>query len=252
MSKSKSKSKSGSNTTSSSSSSKAQKFNFSSKNLLTILRHQGDFSTDVMQEMAKCLNLAKMGSLMTVIVGAKDTPTLRTRSATKEGHCVDIGKIVLFRAPPVWVDHVEVRQLFVAMTTTPTTLWKNWIDTSKVKELMVGVDDYDHSNRANIVTDEWLSLIGSGKFSQLVSLNLSFCGNITNAGVVHLAHKCPQLTSLDLQGCRNITDAGVIQLADKCSQLTSLNLHGCSNITNASVNNLRQAYPRLNILFRRN
>ena len=75
-----------------------------------------------MQEMVKLLNMDKMGNLMTVIVGAKDTPTLRTRSATKAGHCAEIGKIVLFRAPPVWVDHVEVRQLFVAMTTTPTTL----------------------------------------------------------------------------------------------------------------------------------
>jgi len=56
---------------------------------------------------------------MTVIVtAAKDSPAQRA----------DVAKIVLFRAPTVWVDPVEVRQLFVAMTLTPTTLWKNWID----------------------------------------------------------------------------------------------------------------------------
>ena len=101
-----------SNSKSSSRGSKAQKLNPPSADLLGILRHQGDFSTDVLQEMVKLLNMDKMGNLMTVIVGAKDTPTLRTRSATKEGHCAEISKIVLFRAPPVWVDHVEARQVW--------------------------------------------------------------------------------------------------------------------------------------------
>ena len=183
---------------------KAQKLNPSSTNLLTILRHKGDASTHILQEMAESLSMDKVGNLMTVIVTAsKDCPA----------HRADVAKILLWRAPPVWVHHVEVRQLCGAMILTPTSLWKNWIDTSKVEKLMVGVDDY--SLKASVVTDEWLSLIGSGKFSQLIALDLTGCINITDASVVVLAHKCSQLTSLDLHGCSNITNASVIQLTHK-------------------------------------
>ena len=103
----------------SSSASKPQKLNPSSTNLLTILRHKGDVSTHILQEMVKFLSMDKAGNLMTVIVtAAKDSPA----------HRADVAKIVLYRVPPIWVDHVEVRQLCWAMTLTPTTLWKNWID----------------------------------------------------------------------------------------------------------------------------
>ena len=152
-----------SNSESSSSGTKAQKINPSSANFLDFFAHQGEeHSSHMLREMIKFLSLEKIGNLMTVIVtAAKDTPA----------HRADVAKIVLLRAPPVWDNNVEVRQLFVAMALTPTTLWKNWIITSKVKKMMVGVDDW--SNRANVVTDEWLSLIDDGKFPQLNTLNLS-------------------------------------------------------------------------------
>ena len=176
-----------------------------------------------------------MGNLMTVIVtAAKDSPA----------HRADLAKIVLLRAPPVWDNHAEVRQLFGAMTTTPTrwnswinyitgtttgttTIWNNWISTSKVKELMMGETNsltwrQRLRSQANGVTDEWLDLVGSGKFSQLTSLNLSNCGKITDAGVIQLAHKCSQLTSLDLTWCESITDACVMHLRQTYPRLTIL------------------------------
>jgi hypothetical protein len=203
---------------SSSSDSKAQKLNPSSPTLVSVLLHQGEeLSSKFLQEMATLLTLEKMGNLLTALVtGAKDTPA----------HRAEIGKIVLKRAPKNWINHAEVRQLCGALVLVPNaTLWKNWVDTSKVEEMMVGVDNYAQRLQANVVTDEWLHLVVSGNFAlQLTSLNLRYCQSITDASVVQLAHKCSQLTSLDLTGCRNITDASVIQLAHKCSQLTSLNL----------------------------
>ena len=205
-----------SSSSSSSSSSKAQKLNPSSPTLVSVLLHQGEeLSSKFLQEMATLLTLEKMGNLLTALVtGAKDTPA----------HRAEIGKIVLKRAPKNWINHAEVRQLCGAVVMVPNaTLWKNWVDTSKVEEMMVGVDNYAQRLQANVVTDEWLRLVVSGNFAL-------------------------QLTSLDLGYC-NITDAGVIQLAQKCSQLTSLVLSVCRNITNACVTNLRQTYPRLNIRY---
>jgi hypothetical protein len=43
---------------------KAQKLNPSSTNLLTILRHKGDVSTHILQEIAESLSMDKVGNLM--------------------------------------------------------------------------------------------------------------------------------------------------------------------------------------------
>ena len=49
-----------------------------------------------------------------------------------------------------------------------------------------------------------------------------------------VASECTQLTSLSLEGCDNITDAAVIAVASGCKQLTTLYLRYCRNITDAA------------------
>ena len=148
---------------SSSSDSKAQNLNpSSSSTLVSVLLHQGEeLSSKFLQEMATLLTLEKMGNLLTALVtGAKDTLA----------HRAEIGKIILKRAPKNWINHAEVRQLCGAVVMVPNaTLWKNWVDTSKVEEIMVGVDNYAQRLQANVVTDEWLHLVVSGNF--LISSN---------------------------------------------------------------------------------
>ena len=50
---------------------------------------------------------------------------------------------------------------------------------------------------------------GLGVCKQLTALNLTLCGNITDAAVVAVALEC----TLSLYGCRNITDAAKANIA---------------------------------------
>ena len=80
---------------------------------------------------------------------------------------------VLYQAPIAWMNHNEVRYFFNAMTMTFESRWKMWINTSLVEKMMLGVEDCSYHNITDVVTDEWLSLVGSSdKFPRLTSLNL--------------------------------------------------------------------------------
>ena len=82
---------------------------------------------------------------------------------------------------------------------------------------------------------------------RLISVDLYYCKQITDACVIALSQGCPQLSSLNLCRCDQITDACVIALSQGCSQLSSLCLYGCSQITDACVIALSQGCPQLMI-----
>lgn len=46
-----------------------------------------------------------------------------------------------------------------------------------------------------------------------------------------IGRNCPDLRSLNLGWCENVGDAGVIGLADGCPDLEALDLCGCVHIT---------------------
>ena len=71
------------------------------------------------------------------------------------------------------------------------------------------------------------------KFSDLQELNVAFCENINDGGLMALKN----LTRLDMAGC-NITDTGVIAVARNCPDLEVLNLWDCTNITDEGVREL--------------
>ena len=56
-----------------------------------------------------------------------------------------------------------------------------------------------------------------------------------DATVIFMVSWCTQLTSLDLSNCTNITDAAVVAVAVRCTRLTFLTLLGCDQITVAAV-----------------
>ncbi|KAJ6954199.1 F-box protein SKP2A-like isoform X2 [Populus alba x Populus x berolinensis] len=74
--------------------------------------------------------------------------------------------------------------------------------------------------------------------SQLQSLNLGWCENVGDVGVMSLAYGCPDLRTLDLCGCVCITDDSVIALANRCPRLRSLCLYYCRNITDRAMYSL--------------
>uniref|UniRef100_A0A5B6Z2H0 Putative F-box protein SKP2A-like n=1 Tax=Davidia involucrata TaxID=16924 RepID=A0A5B6Z2H0_DAVIN len=73
---------------------------------------------------------------------------------------------------------------------------------------------------------------------QLQSLNLGWCENVGDVGVMSLAYGCPNLRALDLCGCVLITDESVIALANNCLHLRSLGLYYCQYITDRAMYSL--------------
>ncbi|KAK6246313.1 hypothetical protein QUC31_001085 [Theobroma cacao] len=86
-------------------------------------------------------------------------------------------------------------------------------------------------------TDRALQAIGRN-CNMLQSLNLGWCENVGDLGVMSLAYGCPDLRCLDLCGCVLITDDSVIALANECLHLRSLGLYYCRNITDRAMYSL--------------
>ncbi|KAI4387972.1 hypothetical protein MLD38_000354 [Melastoma candidum] len=89
-------------------------------------------------------------------------------------------------------------------------------------------------------SDRALQAIGR-HCNRLQSLNLGWCDNVHDVGVVSLAYGCPDLKVLNLCGCVHITDESVIALANRCPRLTSLGLYYCQNITDRAMYSLVQS-----------
>jgi hypothetical protein len=83
-----------------------------------------------------------------------------------------------------------------------------------------------HLRCSRCVTDDKLALYASAK-----QIDLYFCHNITDAGLVHLKN----VEVIDLAFNDNITDAGLAHLKN----VKEINLSGCGNITDAGLEYLK-------------
>jgi len=139
-------------------------------------------------------------------------------------------KVVLQKLPVVCdklvFDPFREFKLYRLTVRVPNSRWFEWLDTSGVEELKLPTSVKD---------EEMLIMFSGERFSELRTLNLWCCFNITDASVLEVARRCSNLQTLNLCRCSNITDASVLEVARRCSNLQTLNLWGCSNITDASV-----------------
>ena len=94
------------------------------------------------------------------------------------------------------------------------------------------------------ISDDDLSQIVN--VQQLQALDISFCEQLTDAGLVHLTG-LTQLKELNLAGCKQFTDAGLAHVAG-LSQLQTLDLSNCPKVTDAAVMKLKTAIPGLEII----
>ncbi|XP_050224907.1 F-box/LRR-repeat protein 3 [Mercurialis annua] len=74
--------------------------------------------------------------------------------------------------------------------------------------------------------------------SELLSLKLGFCANISDIGLCYIASNCSKLQELDLYRCTGIGDDGVAALSSGCKKLKNLNLSYCNQITDIGLNYL--------------
>ena len=129
-------------------------------------------------------------------------------------------KVVLQKLPKVCdMTSGHGLKMFRLMVGVPNSRWIEWLNTSGVEELKLPAD-YKQFPRS--VTDEEMLIMFGGE-------------------------RLSNLQSLDLRYCKNITDASVMEVARQCSNLQTLNLEGCRNITSACKNALRQSHPKLEL-----
>ncbi|XP_004302549.1 PREDICTED: F-box/LRR-repeat protein 3 [Fragaria vesca subsp. vesca] len=83
------------------------------------------------------------------------------------------------------------------------------------------------------ITDEGVSQVGMG-CSKLVELDLYRCTGITDSGISAVARGCPGLEMINIAYCKDITDSSLISLS-KCSSLNTVESRGCPLITSLGL-----------------
>ena len=260
--------------------------------LLDTCLHLGDFSAKFAKQLTKYVGVNQTSNLFSA---ARILHNPLDNNLDNNNNTLDINQ-VWFQAPEEWTNSDQIQQCLQLMMREPgAQRWQARIGTSRkadevarmksnkkssasgtVNTPWMGVKTMVVSNSSahlKNVPDEWLTLIGSPKFSQLTSLDLSFCRKVTDTGIVRLAKECPQLIELNLHYCHSLDNQSVIAVAQNCpmlkslnlsigiltnelddesitalancKQLTNLNLSNCEEITDASVTKVAQSCTSL-------
>ena len=101
-----------------------------------------------------------------------------------------------------------------------------------------------HLSRCFNLTDGAVEALAS-HCPGLTTVNLSRCSNLTDGAVEALASHCPELTSVNLSRCSKLTDDAVEVLASHCRGLTTVDLSDCRNLTDSAVEALASHCPGL-------
>ncbi|XP_065148009.1 F-box/LRR-repeat protein 14a [Paramisgurnus dabryanus] len=96
------------------------------------------------------------------------------------------------------------------------------------------------------LTDLSLKHISKG-LNKLKVLNLSFCGGISDAGMIHLSHMT-QLWTLNLRSCDNISDTGIMHLSMGSLRLYGLDVSFCDKVGDQSLAYIPQGLYQLKSL----
>ena len=92
---------------------------------------------------------------------------------------------------------------------------------------------------------DWTVSVETLNWSELVSLDLSSCHNISSAGLSTIVQRCPQLTSINLHDCHRISYEGILAIAKGCHKLTFIDLSVCRRISDNSLIALAEGCPNL-------
>lgn len=72
-------------------------------------------------------------------------------------------------------------------------------------------------------------------YPNLISLNLSDCGNITNASMFRLGELCHKLEELDLGKYQCIDDWSIVRLCESCPYIQKIGMSGRSTSTDVKL-----------------
>lgn len=81
--------------------------------------------------------------------------------------------------------------------------------------------------------------------SQLLNIDLTWCSQLTDLSLEHLARHCNRLEALTISLCLNVTDQGIALLVEQCVKLVALNVSECNVLTDMAVRSLSAQCPLL-------
>ncbi|XP_032238115.2 F-box/LRR-repeat protein 2 [Nematostella vectensis] len=93
------------------------------------------------------------------------------------------------------------------------------------------------------ITDKGLCAIYG--LSDLLTLNINMCIEVTDATLVNVSRHLRSLRELSFNGCSLVTDTGVIAIAQGLSQLQTLDASKCDGVSDLSVFHLAKHSSRL-------
>eukprot|EP00003_Mantamonas_plastica_P004859 TRINITY_DN1390_c0_g2_i3.p1 TRINITY_DN1390_c0_g2~~TRINITY_DN1390_c0_g2_i3.p1 ORF type:complete len:623 (+),score=149.85 TRINITY_DN1390_c0_g2_i3:1241-3109(+) len=102
--------------------------------------------------------------------------------------------------------------------------------------------------QCSAITDRSLAYIINSEFiDKLRHINLEGCKNLSSAGLVEFAKKCPELQGASLSQCHRLNDTVIEALFEHCKNLRSLFVLDCPLITLNCIRSVRKLLPRCKI-----
>ncbi|GLJ15214.1 hypothetical protein SUGI_0248700 [Cryptomeria japonica] len=86
--------------------------------------------------------------------------------------------------------------------------------------------------------------------SELTTLKLGFCPNISDEGIIHIGARCSNLQELDLYRSTGVGDAGIAVISNSCPGLKSINLSYCTHVSDDSLKSISQLHKLHNLEIR--
>ena len=104
-------------------------------------------------------------------------------------------------------------------------------------------ESVDVDARAALTNPELASFAGQG--AELEHLNLKWCGQVDDVGLLSLSMNCPNLQRVNLSFCQLVSDEG-LQALGRCSRkLLNIILVGCWRVTDEGLRALSEGCPLL-------
>ncbi|GAA0160927.1 hypothetical protein LIER_17367 [Lithospermum erythrorhizon] len=146
------------------------------------------------------------------------------------------------------ITHVSIAHITNSCTSLTSLRMESCSSISKEAFVLIGercrlLEELDLTD--NEIDDEGLKSIS--RCSNLSSLKLGLCLNLTNAGLIHIGIRCSKLKEIDLYRCAEIADFGIMAIARGCIGLEMINIAYCRDISDRSFISLSKC-TKLNTL----
>lgn len=137
--------------------------------------------------------------------------------------CNDLSEVCLWSA---LVPNISVLTLWDCINISDESL-------GAVTQLLPNLTEFNL--QAYHVTDMALTYFNTRHLTNLKTLQIVQCMDITNQGVVNIAHSLPNITNLSLSGLSKLTDDGLDVICESMKQLVVLNISWCPKLTDSGL-----------------